>query len=75
MSNGEALIEFIPLLIQDAQPRPINSTPIGFRSKRIFAALTQGLEEGAWAKENNKITVRVDHSHVIEGINQVENRK
>lgn len=72
MSNGEALIEFIPLLIQDAQPRPINSTPIGFRSKRIFAALTQGLEEGAWAKENNKITVRVDHSHVIEGINQVE---
>jgi poly-gamma-glutamate synthesis protein (capsule biosynthesis protein) len=61
--DGTARVEFVPVYIREAAPRPLEGPLAGYRRSRIFERLRGGSLE--WTTEGGMLVTEVDHVHVV----------
>ncbi|EEL84595.1 Capsule biosynthesis protein capA [Bacillus cereus AH1272] len=72
-NNGTAILDVIPLNIQEGTPKPVTST---LDKNRVYRQLTKDTSNSAlWSKKDNKLEITLNHKHVVENMKKRENQK
>ncbi|MGX5452565.1 capsular polyglutamate synthetase CapA [Bacillus cereus] len=68
--NGTAILDVVPLNIQEGSPKPVTST---LGKELVYRQLTKDTSKGVlWSKKDDNLEIILDHKHVIEKMKKRE---
>ncbi|AAM26220.1 MULTISPECIES: capsular polyglutamate synthetase CapA [Bacillus] len=71
--NGTAILDVVPLNIQEGSPKPVTSA---LDKNRVYRQLTKDTSKGAlWSKKDDKLEIKLNHKHVIEKMKKREKQE
>ncbi|MGJ9382836.1 CapA family protein [Salipaludibacillus sp. CF4.18] len=68
LDDGSKQLSFVPLRIEEAQPRETSGFLKPYRDLRVFRTLRKELEDEHWKTENGRLIIDLDAAGILEGV-------